>query len=270
MYAQKYLKYKLKYINEENKNKHEKNKNMKGGAITKKYIIADGTSSAGKTTLCKYFTQYGYKCIMNDDYNTKTGSEQNNFYKNIPNEYMSEEYIREWYINKLRELMVNDAINSSEGKAIFDDISQKELLLQLKKKNLLDDVFIIIVYANLETLARNLEHRRKEGDRRGKFAFNQFGNRYIKTESANKSLDIVNRGKFKQILLDNFKYEFENENELNNFANTIFKKMEIDDNNDHFIKLRDEFKYDYLLKTAGKTKEEIFNELQKIYFVRQN
>lgn len=36
------------------------------------------------------------------------------------------------------------------------------------------------------------------------------------------------------------------------------------DDNDHFIKLRKEYKYDYLLITTNKTKTDIFNELNKI------
>ena len=36
------------------------------------------------------------------------------------------------------------------------------------------------------------------------------------------------------------------------------------DDNDHYIKLRDEYKCDYLLVTTGKTKQDIFDELNKI------
>lgn len=39
--------------------------------------------------------------------------------------------------------------------------------------------------------------------------------------------------------------------------------MNINDDNDHYIKVRDEIKYDYLLITTNKTKDEIFNELSK-------
>ena len=42
-----------------------------------------------------------------------------------------------------------------------------------------------------------------------------------------------------------------------------FKKMNIDDDDDHYIKLRDEYKCDYLLVTTNKTKKDIFNELNK-------
>ena len=40
--------------------------------------------------------------------------------------------------------------------------------------------------------------------------------------------------------------------------------MNIMDDKDHFIKLRNEYKYDYLLITTNKTKTDIFNELNNI------
>lgn len=41
--------------------------------------------------------------------------------------------------------------------------------------------------------------------------------------------------------------------------------MNINDDRDHWIKLRPEYKYDYLLITTNKTKNDIFNELEKIF-----
>ena len=40
--------------------------------------------------------------------------------------------------------------------------------------------------------------------------------------------------------------------------------MNIEDDYDHGIKVRPEFKYDYLLNTNGKTKEEVIKEIQTI------
>lgn len=56
-YKNKYLKYKSKYLNF-----YTKINNQKGGSFNKNFIIVDGTSSAGKTTICKYFNTQGYKC----------------------------------------------------------------------------------------------------------------------------------------------------------------------------------------------------------------
>ena len=41
--------------------------------------------------------------------------------------------------------------------------------------------------------------------------------------------------------------------------------MNIDDDDDHYIRLRDEYKYDYLMITTNKSKDDIFNELSKLF-----
>ena len=128
-----------------------------------------------------------------------------------------------------------------------------------------DNLYIIIIFTNLNDLARNLEERRKSGDIRSKFAFNQFSERYIKCENKDtQKIEKINRQNFKKILLKFFKYEFKKEEELITFSNEIFSNMNIIDDKDHFIKLRNEYKYDYLLITTNKTKNEIFNELNII------
>ena len=42
--------------------------------------------------------------------------------------------------------------------------------------------------------------------------------------------------------------------------------MEIDDDNDHYIKVRDDIRYDYLLNTTNKSKQQIFKELKENVF----
>ena len=54
------------------------------------------------------------------------------------------------------------------------------------------------------------------------------------------------------MLLNNFKYEFSNKIQLITFSNDIFKRMEIEDDKDHYIKVRDNIRYDYLLNTKKK------------------
>jgi hypothetical protein len=46
--------------------------------------------------------------------------------------------------------------------------------------------------------------------------------------------------------------------------------MNIHDDKDHYVKLRDEFNYDYLLVTTNKTKQDIFNELDEKVFKNLN
>ena len=42
--------------------------------------------------------------------------------------------------------------------------------------------------------------------------------------------------------------------------------MEIDDDNDYYIKVRDNIRYNYLLNTTNKNKQQIFKELKKNVF----
>ena len=56
------MKYKIRYF------KHY----QKGGSSNKEskydFILLDGTSSSGKSTICDYFNKNGYTCIKGDDY----------------------------------------------------------------------------------------------------------------------------------------------------------------------------------------------------------
>jgi len=159
--------------------------------------------------------------------------------------------------------MVNDAVKTNKN-ILFDHVSQKEIINYMNAKKY-NNLYIIIVFTNLNNLARNLEIRRKKCDRRGVFAFKQFSERYIKCKNNDlQKIEVINRKDFYKILLKYFKYEFKNEEELIKFSNDIFSNMNIIDDNDHFIKLRNEYKYDYLLITTNKTKNDIFNELNKI------
>ena len=129
-------------------------------------------------------------------------------------------------------------------------------------------MFVLVVYASLKDLARNLNSRRIEGDARGVFAFEQFAQRYIKCDISDpKKIDTVNLGDF-MTLLKHFKYEFASEEELKTFAMKMFSNMDIkeeDKGGEHSIKLRDGFRCDYLLNTTKKTPTVIYEELKAIF-----
>ena len=82
-YYQKYIKYKQKYnnlkYNQSNKlnngllnngllNNGLLNNILHGGDKTQKIILLDGTSSAGKSTFCKYFKTKDYACFSINNY----------------------------------------------------------------------------------------------------------------------------------------------------------------------------------------------------------
>ena len=183
------------------------------------------------------------------------------FYKEISNDYIDSESNNELFGDLLYKIMVTDAI--SAGKAVIDDISQAGLLKAFKNAGKINDVFVLIVYAGLKDLARNVNSRRLEGDYRGMFVFTQFAERYIQCgEKDIKKIDVINKPELITLLKANFKFEFASEKDLITFADEVFLKMNIKDDNAHSIKLRDGYRCDYLLNTTGKTPEMIYDELR--------
>ena len=222
-----------------------------------KFILLDSVSSSGKSTIGKYFNGKNFLHFQIDNYFNDKRLNYEKLFKNIKNSYGETEKI---YLNEPVKYMVKDAIESNKN-IIFDHVSQKEIIDIMGNRKL----YIIIIFTNIKNLARNIELRRKEGDRRGIFVFNQFADRYIKcSDNSSKKIEIVNREKFKKILLKYFKYEFNSESDLINFSNDVFKKMKIKDDDDHYVKLRPEYICDYLLITTNKTKDDLFKELKKI------
>ena len=238
-------------------------KRMTGGVFDKKFIIVDGTSSSGKTKICSFFSnpKFGFKCIVMDEYTDKISKL---FTKTIPNVYMDSTKKNDLFGNMLYKAMVDDAVQAK--KAILDDIEQNGLLKAFKEAGKEADVYILVVYAGLKDLARNLNSRRQEGEARGVFAFDQYADRYIKCDNDDlKKIESIQLPEFMQLLKDQFKYEFASEKELQTFAQSTFEKMNIHDNAKHFVKLRDEFICNYFLNTTGKTLHEINQELQTVF-----
>ena len=219
---------------------------------TKNIILLDGTSSSGKTSIGKFYEKDGYKLIAVDDFPFEMV--QKLVYEELSDEYIGPEKIQKLISKKHRELMITES--KKYDKIIFDDINQ-HILNQCERKN----IYIVIVYASLDRLVKNILSR-KTTDPRGIFVFTQYAKRYIKTDSSKDGLDIINRIEFIE-QLKKIKYEFESENALVEFAKIIFSRMEIDDDNDHYIKLRDTFQFDYILNTKDKTPIELYQELKE-------
>jgi dephospho-CoA kinase len=233
--------------------------------MNKKIIILDGTSSSGKSTICNFFKSKHFSCFQIDKYtdycNKKIKTKWLKTVKNLKNEYNNISF------NSVCEKTLMEDCLKIKSNVLIDDVEQFGYIKMLKEKKLTNNLYIINVFANFKTLSRNLESRRKECDPRGINAFSQFADRYIKTdENDPKKIEKINKTHFKNLLLKYFKYEFSNKKQLITFSNDIFKRMEIDDDDDHYIKVRDNIKYDYLLNTTNKSKSQIFKELQDNVF----
>ena len=241
-FQHKYIKYKKKYLTLK----------LYGG-FRHHQILLDGVSSSGKTTIAKFFVENGYEHIDSDD--TDIAALQHDVGQIINvNKYYT--------LNEMRaigeRLKTLQMYNRGQNKdVVYDDIFQ-HILQHFPNKN---DLFVIVVYASLETLTRNILSRRMSAHPRGPNVFRQFSEKYIVTDT--KGIDVVNRGKFRHLLKSKLKYLFESEKDLDNFVDRTFATMNIFDDDNHQIKIRDEFKCDYLLNTTGKTPEQLFDELRQ-------
>lgn len=159
-----------------------------------KFVLIDGTSSAGKSTICLYLKNKNYDCVRLDDYvidsRINIGKD---YFSKMKNEYNEKLNAYQKFDYDIVKLMIDDGIKSKNN-ILLDHVSQKEIIDYIKSKGMQKDLYIINVFGNLETLARNLESRRKEGDSRGMFPFEHFANRYIATTETEKNkIEKINR-----------------------------------------------------------------------------
>lgn len=255
--AHKYYKYKQKYILAKKlyctTSDFARSCTQKGG-IGKKIIMLDGTSSSGKSTISREFEKDGWIPISLDDVRANA---EFILRSTMPNEYITMSALMENYNNTITKLMFDEYKKHTDAKIIFDVIDQN-LLKYIER----DKIFIVVVYSPLKELVRNVVSR-KSTQPRGKYVFTQYSEKYIRTDDSIENLDVVNRRKFIKYL-KNVKDFFESEEDLIKFANRVFSKMNIDDDDNHFIKLRPEIQYDYILNTKKKTPIEKVDELKKI------
>jgi hypothetical protein len=259
--------------------------------MSKNYILLNGTSNSGKSTICEYFTKKNYVCIQIDEYapiyekflddqfrkNIKTIKNNygehtklvNQIYPGYPDNYVNN---FRYYLTKF---MVDEGFKihyKTHKNILFDDTEQEDIISNMKSHKLYDKLYIIFIFTNIYDIIRNMISRTQKGKmppQQG--VLEQFPTKYIKCgDNDDKKIEIVNREKFKKLMIKHLKYYFTNINELTKFSNNIFREMNIHDDKDHYIKLRDEIKYDYLLVTTNKTKQDIFNELDEKVFKNLN
>jgi hypothetical protein len=246
MYENKYYKYKLKYLKQKSK------LNQIGGSAPT-HILLDGTSSSGKTVISNCFVKHGYKHISNDDYGEIAYAA---FISSLPNEYISKDLEKEKGMAFISKYLIRES--KKYDSVVFDHVNQS-LVEHIGRNN----IYIIVVYTSVEELVRNIYNRRSTEPRK-QFVFTQFSDRYIATDNVSESVDSVNRKKFIESLKSKLKYLFESEEALITFATDTFKKMNIDDDKTHYIKLRDAYQYDYILKTHKKKPSELCDELETV------
>ena len=252
MYKQNYKKYKTKYL---------------GllflkqiGGEYHKHILLDGTSSSGKSTISKLFGAIGYKHIAFDDFMS------NDIWGKIESEYLKTIDINDYADQKKRYVFIDHRLRlpmyeegTKHNLVIYDDVDQS---IATYYDN--DSLFIIIIYTSPNNLVDNI-FKRRNTEPRGLGPFHQFAERYEVTNgevtNGNKTIDTIDKPSFIDKLKQKLKYEFDSETTLNEFANDFFKKIGIEDDLMHQIKLRDNYRCDYLVKTNGRDRVDIFKEL---------
>jgi len=233
------------------------------GGSGKKYILLDGTSSAGKSSIAKLLKNRtnDYMIISYDDYadniNTLYKAKINVEKQLDPNQYMNQREKGDMINREIRKMMYHDA-NESKKNIIYDEWNQDILNLYQDKK----DVFVIVIYASLETLIKNILKRRFT-EPRNRYVLKMYADRYVIDDTTSDPIDSINRNELIQALKNNLKYEFESEDTLIAYAKMIFATMGIDDDKQHNIRLRDEFRYDYMVKTGNKNLEQVVDELSQ-------
>lgn len=123
-----------------------------------KYILLDGTSSSGKSSICNYYSTKGFKCLKGDDlsgnadYYLFYGTE----YKKLPNEYITEEFKKNIYSIIEGDYIFNNA--TQNDKTIIDVVNPEFIISSFKKND--TELYIILVYAGINTLTRNMISRK--------------------------------------------------------------------------------------------------------------
>lgn len=97
---------------------------MVGGTRNNKFILVDRTSSAGKSTICKYFSNKNFLCFQIDNYFNDKRIKFDNLFKKLKNKYGELDKI---FNNEPVYYMINDAIKTNKN-ILFDHISQKEII----------------------------------------------------------------------------------------------------------------------------------------------
>lgn len=224
--------------------------------MDKKIVILQGVSSSGKTSIGNLFRDIGYDYIDSDNYIDKAIFD---IYKNIKNEYIND--------NKI-ELQTKERLSYYIMQAINNTLNNKIIIVagSTFKRNFNLPSIKILLYTSPNDLIRNVYNRNTKSPNKDDYraihgVFKNYTNKYISTEKE-VALDVVNRQDFINKLKNTVKFLFRSEKDLIKFGYDVFKNLNIYDNNNHYIKLRNIYKYDYICKTQNKTLKEIFSEIK--------
>ena len=217
-----------------------------------KYIFIDGTSTSGKSYICKTLDNLypnKYISVAGDDYNKEFKEEYKKYYTSLE---------KTKFITKKEKQKVQDEImcqiifrkciekQKETGKTILIDWVLTQPLERIFRENNVP-LYIINIYTPVEKLIDNMIKRRSEFDTRGLFVFSQFSDRYKKSGADlpeksgadvwKKYKKVIKISEFIDKLKSNLCFEFDNEDELIKFSEKLYLNLGFS---------KDEFDKEYL------------------------
>lgn len=219
-------------------------------------VFLIGTSSSGKTSIVKQFPKKYNKVFIDEIFNKS----DIDFYKDVKNEYYGVKHpeVRNIWMYYARKKMIELANTPKNGLSVIDDIVfyENNLMKMTDKK-----IIRILIYTDPNHLIKNIISR-MHTEPRGKWVFTNFTDLYEITDDEKSSIDTINRKKL-ILLLKKIKWDFRDEKQLKEFAYETCKDMGIDDDKDHFIKVKDN-NIDYIIKTKGYDPKKLYKFIYKI------
>ena len=218
------------------------------------HILLLGTSSVGKSSILKKFGELGYITVSCD--NSK-------YSKSISPNLDTNRY----YTEK-EKIFINIVLREYEdGKhhthTVYDDVDN-EIVDCYKANN--QSLFIVLLYASPQQLIDNMFSRRLY-DKRSKDDLMKFYTQFY-TYCVNKDdkiIDYINKQTIREKLKEKVKYWFNSGEQLYQFVDDFFIKLNIINSNDddnYPICLLEKYNYDLFINIQGKTIDEVFQEIQ--------
>ena len=220
-------------------------------------IVLCGTSSAGKTSVMRSFPRK-YKKVSFDDIidDDNTDAKINS---NLQNKFYS---VREK--TKHREKKLNAIITKKAmGTHSVIDIVGGMVAIQMRSF-LPKSTKYVLVYTGIEQLARNLKTRKSKDPRFIKYVMQDYAKIYTKARPEQTEIDTISYAKVVRCL-NKFKSEFTSNADLEAFAVSILKKMDIHDKKSHNIVPHNPSEYDLIMITKGMTVEKVRDRILNIF-----
>jgi hypothetical protein len=174
---------------------------------------------------------------------------------------MTTEHLDEFRIEEKMILKVGTKLMLSRAKgyhtAIFDTVGYSAPTLKM------DEGIVIQIYAPFEDMIRNFISR-IVNEPRGVECLGAYGLAYATHPTKSGSIDHTNR-RIALKAMQKVRAFFWDEASLTNFVYNIYKRMGIEDDDDHYIAPNPKFcHFDYCVNTRDRTPAEVYRKVLKI------